>query len=54
MINKIREIEFINKISDLYFKKANNKGTVIQVFYDSVDYTIKNNPTSLCVFTIWL
>lgn len=54
MINKIREIEFINKISDLYFKKANNKGTVIQVFYDLVDYTIKNNPTSLCVFTIWL
>ena len=42
MINKIREIEFINKISDLYLKKANNKETVIQVFYDSIDYTIKN------------
>lgn len=42
MINKIREIEFINKIPDLYFKKANNKGTVIHVFYDSGDYTVKN------------
>ena len=54
MINKIREIEFINKSSDLYFKKANNEGTVIQVFYDSVDYTIKNNQTTSCVLTIWI
>ena len=30
MINKIREIEFINKIPDLYFKKANN---VLLEFY---------------------